>query len=141
MEVVIGLLILGISCLALYGAIAMGYTSVWFGRENLLATQIIQEKIEAVRLYNWEQINDPSFIPGTFQVVDGPNNDSSRRSTTGSGTVYEGKVTIGDPPFASNYQDRMKLVTVELRWKTGKVQRQRSLSTLVTLNGLHTFVY
>jgi hypothetical protein len=134
------MLILGISCLALYSAIAMGYSSVRFARENLLATQIIQERLEAIRLYNWEQLNDVSFIPSTFQVVDTAT-EGTKRNSEGSGTLYQGTVKVSDPPLTSNYQDRMKLVTVELRWKTGNVQRQRSLSTLVALNGLHTFVY
>lgn len=141
-EAVIGMAVFGITSLALYSGIASGYTTVQFARENLRAMQILVEKMEVIRLYNWDQINEAEFIPTTFETVYYPSaTEKKENSPVSHGVTYYGKVTVTDPPFSANYSSKLKLVTVDLIWTTGKIKRSRSLSTLVAFDGLQSYVY
>src|SRR5829696_8967031 len=65
LEVVVAMAIVGLVVLAVYSAITSGMSSLRMARENLRATQILVEKSEALRLYNWDQLNT-NFIPSRF---------------------------------------------------------------------------
>jgi len=143
-EAVVGMAVFGITCLALYSGIASGYTTVQFARENLRAMQLLVEKMEVIRLYNWEQINEAGFIPTTFEAAYYPTPTAKKGkpdSQVSEGVTYYGKVTIANPPFSANYSSKLKLVTVDLTWTTGKIKRSRSLSTLVAFDGLQSYIY
>ena len=144
-EAVIGMLVFGITAVALYGGLVSGYTTVRLARENQRATQIILDTMEMVRLYSWDQLNTPGFLPETFTVVDtghGTATDEKKNSTeTPSGITYTGKIAVADPPLSVNYGSRLKVVTVQLDWMTGGIQRTRSLSTLVANDGLYSYIY
>ena len=118
------------------------YSNLQFTRENLRATQIMAAKLEAIRLYNWEQINDPSFLPRTFVATyaSAPSSSGKNENRTAA-TTYQGTITITNAPFSANYSDKLRLVTVDLTWTTGKNARQRSMQSLVTFSGLQTYVY
>ena len=51
--------LIGVISVTLYIAIAQGFAATQVARENLRATQILQEKMETIRLYGWDQINVP----------------------------------------------------------------------------------
>jgi len=65
-EVVIAVAILGISAAGIFGVIFSGFFIMDRTRENQRATQILLEKVETIRLYNWSQVTNASFIPTTF---------------------------------------------------------------------------
>lgn len=67
MEVVVGMFVVGIVIVALYTALASGVRMVQLSRENLRATEILTEKMDALRLYSWDQIMDSTEIPRNFQ--------------------------------------------------------------------------
>src|SRR5512139_2375055 len=69
-EAVIGMMVLRLSALALTGGMISGFTTVRMARDNQRATQIILDKMEMIRLYSWDQLNTPAFIPPTFTFVD-----------------------------------------------------------------------
>src|SRR5262245_2040957 len=142
-EAVVGMAVFGITCVALYSGIASGYSTVQFARENLRAMQILVEKMELIRLYNWEQINDPGFIPTTFEEVYSPSaaKEKKHEAQASPGVTYYGKITITNPPFSASYSSKLKLVTVDLSWTTGRIKRSRSLSTLVAFDGLQSYIY
>ena len=68
-------------------------------------------------------------------------------STNAQGLTYSGKIRFYDArstPYNINTSystNNMKAVWVELTWDTGKLHRTRSLTTLVTRNGLQNYVY
>src|SRR5437899_2915270 len=78
LELVVALALIGLLVLAVYGAITSGMVTMRMARENLRATQILLEKMEAIRLYNWDQLNT-NFVPTQFIS----NYDVSSASTNG----------------------------------------------------------
>src|SRR5262245_60113042 len=92
-EVTVSLAIVGIVVLAIYGGLSAGITSIRMARENLRATQILLDKTESLRLYTWEQLNAPGFVPKNFIVP-----YDSTVTNTNSGVLYYGTITIQDFP-------------------------------------------
>lgn len=102
-------------------------------RENLRATQVVQEKMETIRLYSWDQINTPGFIPGTFAASISPTNKSD--------AFYKGMIVITNTPLTESYSTNLRQVVVELSWTSGKVERRRKMTTFVSRYGLQNYVY
>ena len=67
-EIMVACLILGVSFFALFSGMTYCLGSLRFARENLRATEIMVDKMEAIRLYNWDRLNDPGYVPKTFTV-------------------------------------------------------------------------
>ena len=61
-EVLVAAAILGFVATSLYGAFAAGFCVIQSTRENLRATQIMVQKMEAVRLLTWSQVGDTTTI-------------------------------------------------------------------------------
>ena len=134
-EVVTAMAIIGMLVLAVYGGIASGVSTMRLARENLRATQIMLEKMEALRLYKWDQLNT-NFMPMAFVV---PYDVTS--IGTNKGILYRGRITIEPADTGASYNDDMRRVTVRLDWKTGYIDRQREMTTYVSLSGLQNYVY
>lgn len=132
--------VMSIIFVSLYGGIASGFGLVKLARENLRANQIIVEKMETIRLYNWDQINSNGFIPATFTApffpppVNNTNSDSS-------GVIYYGTLSVTNVPFSAEYSTNMRLVTVSLTWTNANMARIRELQTLVSQNGMQNYIY
>ena len=105
-------------------------------RENLRATQVLVEKMEGIRLYDWDQITNASFIPRTFSVPYDPT------ATNGvGGFTYSGTVSISPTSLTTSYNNDLRLVTIQLTWNSGQLPRQRQLSTYVCRTGLQNYLY
>jgi hypothetical protein len=135
-EVVFAMAILGVVFLALYAGLASGFSIIKLARENTRATQILIEKMETIRLYNWDQINSNGFLLTNFTARYYP-----MGGVTNGGTLYTGNICVATAPIAASYAGDMKKVTVTLNWKTGELQRSRAISTYVTRNGLQNYIY
>ena len=134
-ESLIGVVIIGVVFTALYAGMTTGFQSVRSARENLRATQILLEKFESLRLYNWEQITSTNgYIPTLFT------NHYVLNPTT-AGTVYTGKVDIQPVPITEVYRDDMRSVTVTVEWTTGSTRRMRSFTSYVAKYGLQHYIY
>ena len=141
-EAIVGMGVAGITLLALYSGLTLGYSNLRMARENLRATQIILEKMEAIRLYDWEQLNKNGFVPSTFQVAYVPTAiDSKGTQKSAQGPIFNGTVSINDSGLSTNYKKNLKLVTVTLSWTTGKINRSRTMSTWVASDGLHSYIF
>jgi hypothetical protein len=106
-------------------------------RENQRATQIILEKFETVRLYNWDQVLTPGFIPATFDDIYDP-----QAGTNGAGVAYHGTVTVTNVPFNSSYSGNMRELVISLTWTSSKnLTRSRTMSTFVAKDGIQNYVY
>ena len=134
-EVVAAVAILAISSAGLMGALANGFLSVQLTRENQRATQILVERTEMARLYNWDQVTSPSFILTNFISAYDP------AAEGGGGTYYTGTVAVGSVPFNANYAANMRQLTVTVDWTTRGIARQRSITTLLGKDGLQNYVY
>ena len=136
-ELLVAMAVLGIMFVSLYSGFSAGFAIIELARENLRATQILQEKMETIRLYTWDQINTPGFIPTNFIE----NFYAVGTNTNSSGLIYTGRVTIVSTPVAASYSNELKSVDIEVRWRSAGVQRTRQMSTLVTRNGLQNYIY
>jgi type II secretory pathway pseudopilin PulG len=134
-EVVAAVAILAISAAGLMGALANGFFSVQLTRENQRATQIMIERTEMARLYNWDQVTAPGFILTNFISAYDPS------MANGGGTYYTGSVEVASVPFAANYASNMRQLTVTLNWQTRGLPRTRSITTLLGKDGLQNYVY
>src|SRR5262245_23471967 len=67
-EVMVGVGFLGTVLVSLYLSFSSGFQFVQLSRENLRATQVLTEKLETIRLYTWDQVNTPGFIPTNFSA-------------------------------------------------------------------------
>src|SRR4051812_43555887 len=65
-EVVIAAAILLIGYVSLYSAMGFGWSAIQSSKENLRATEIMTEKMEQIRLYNWDQVtNTTTYVNPT----------------------------------------------------------------------------
>ena len=136
-EVMVGVAIMSVMFLTLYLGFTQGFGVVQSSRENLRATQILQQQAEIIRLYTWEQVDPASgWIPATTTWTFYPLGGIGNR-----GITYTGTVSVANAPMTESYAADNKLVTFALTWKSGNIQRQRQISTLVSKYGLHNYIY
>jgi type II secretory pathway pseudopilin PulG len=133
MEVLFAIAIIGVLIVALYTAIATSVSWVRLCQENEAATQIISEKLDTIRLYNWDQMNSNGFIVTNFVVGIDPYG-------TNTTPYYTGSVLIAQNPVTEPYGTNLMKVTVNLAWVSGSRPQNRSMCTFVTKYGLQSYV-
>ncbi len=139
-EVTIATAIIAIMGAGVISSINYGLVIMRIARENQRATQVMLEKLEAIRLYNWTQVTNNGFIPGSFTAVYDPTSP-----TNAAGTTYFGTLVVAVPNFtgtAPNYAANLRQFTVSLVWTNrGGIAHARTLSTYVAQNGMQNYVY
>src|SRR5438046_2231149 len=93
-ETLVAVALVGVVLVSLYTGISNGFAFAKVTRENLRATQILQEKMETIRLYTWEQLSTPGYVPTNF--LEG----FYASGTNSGGLTYTGKVIIATAPIA-----------------------------------------
>lgn len=127
--------ILGLVVVALFAGITMCFSTVQLSRENVRATQILQDKMESIRLYNWDQINTSGFVPASFVEPHYPG------GSTNSGVYYTGTMKIEPAPITESYSNDLRSVTVAINWTSDGVLRTRDMQTYVSRYGIQNYVY
>jgi prepilin-type N-terminal cleavage/methylation domain-containing protein len=133
-ELLIAVMIVATVFVTVYVGIAECFTLAQVDRENIRATQILQDKTETLRLYTWEQLSNS--IPSSFSEAFYPPGASG-----GQGIAYTGTVAIASAPVTETYSNDLRLITITLNWKSAGVNRQRQFQTLVSHYGLHNYIY
>jgi type II secretory pathway pseudopilin PulG len=136
-EVIVASALAGIMFAALLAGFAMSFQTIRIDRENSRAIQIMLEKTELLRLYNWDQITGAdtnTYIPTSFTAPLYP-------GTNNGGFTYSGRVTITNVSTSSNYSNDLRAVTINLTWTSGSAARSRSMTTWVSRYGLQNYVY
>jgi hypothetical protein len=128
--------ILGIVLVSLFGCFTFGFNVIKNSRDDLRASQILQEKMETIRLYNWTQIKQANFVKPTF---------NSPLGLDGS-PYFHGRVEILDessPNFSVTnvYAKNLRLVKVSLIWTNNGMTRSRVASTFVSKYGMQNYIY
>lgn len=113
-EVLVAILIVGLMAVSLFGCFFSGFAILQCGRENLRATQIMLQRIEAIRLFTWQQVLDttnskpwystarqsevpcPSFPQNTERFAWG----RRKLSPTLPGASENSRLTANSPPLA-----------------------------------------
>ncbi len=138
-EVMMAVLVVGVAFVSLYIGFTQGFGTIQVARENLRATQILQEKMETIRLLSWDQITTaslPANNPFTFTNYFYPPDISGL-----AGIAYIGTRIFTNAPLNEGYSSDMKMVIFKLQWTSGNVVRQREMRTLVSQYGLHNYIY
>lgn len=133
-EVLIGMAIFGVLFISLYGGIGAGLAIIRNAREDLRATQVMLEKMETIRLYNWDQVTQNGYIPLTFSAPYWPADGTN-------GLQCHGTMTITNVPFNESYSTNMRQVIVNVNWRSGTVVHQREMRTMVSRHGLQNYIY
>jgi prepilin-type N-terminal cleavage/methylation domain-containing protein len=134
-EVVIALSIAGIVAVSLYAGLARSFNAVQSARHRLRATQILTEKLDVIRLYNWTQITN-GFIPQSFTEYYEPVAD-----TNAWGIVYTGSIAITNAPVHSAYTNTMRKAVVRVNWVSGGIAQEDRMETLISQYGIHKYIY
>ena len=137
-EVLVAVSVLGIMFVSLYSGFSAGFAIIQLSRENLRATQVLQEKMETIRLYTWDQINTAGFIPTNF--VENFYTAGTNTNSTLS-LMYTGQVSIASAPITESYSNELKTVSIRVQWLSAGVVRSREMTTFVTRNGLQNYIY
>ena len=135
-EVVVSMAIIGVVFTSLYAAMTSGVSVTQLTRENLRATQVLLEKAETFRLYNWDQITTTNWVPEKFTATYCPT-----ASTNAQGTVYSGTINVSTPSLSANYANDMRQIDITLNWSTGSLKRSRTMSFFVARNGMQNYIY
>lgn len=154
-EVLIATAVVGIFFVALYTGIGQCFGLLANAREDLRANQILLDKMEEFRLYNWDQVTSfgtsGSFVPSSFTEAYYPTGTNSASSTFSSGTntssvnannfIYYGTVNVTNVGFTNAYATNLRLITVTLNWTNGTKTFEHSMSTLVSQYGIQRYIY
>jgi len=137
-EVMVSVVLMAVMGVALYAGIGVAFSQLRLSRENLRATQILEGKMEVVRQYNWDQVaNLPNFVPRTFTEPFFANNPTN----TPENFIYTGQVSITNAPITESYSNYVKMITINLTWKSNGATHKRQAVTFVSQYGLQRYVY
>lgn len=138
-ETMVGTAVMGMMIVSLYGGFAFGFREVRLTREEERATQILAERMEVVRLFNWDQvINLPGYIPTTFTAPFYANNPTNPPSDSFS---YTGTVTVTTPTGTETYLADLRQIQIQVTWPSGSITRSKQMTTFVSQYGLQKYVY
>jgi type II secretory pathway pseudopilin PulG len=140
LDVCFAVLMFAVAAIALHSSLVSSVSMVRASRENQLATQVMVERLDTIRLYTWDQINTAGYIANKFTVPMYGSLDGMA-DTKRAGNKFYGTIDITNPGFATSYSNQVRLVTVSLAWTNGTTARRREMSTLVSQYGLQTYIY
>ncbi len=140
-EVLVGSAVAGVVLLAVFAGMGSSFEIMQLSREDMRATQIMVERLEAIRGSGWSKLTNST--PPAFTEYFTPNSSGSG----GAGVAFNGVVILSAPTFATTpspvptYLSDMTNVTIQLTWMnsasgTTRFRRVRSMSTFVTKNGI-----
>lgn len=138
-DVIVAVFVLGTIGGAFCIALSSGFSVIQTTREDLRATQIMMQKVEAVRLCTWSQLTNFDFQE-SYDPLSGTNQSA--------GAKYFGNVVIGPAstvPGSASYAPNMCQVTVNLSWTNYNlnvpVVHTRQVQTQVARYGLQNYIW
>lgn len=137
-EVVIGVGVLGIMMVSLYAGFAFAFSEIRSARQNVRATQILEERMELARLLNWDQVaNLPGYVPSKFTAPFYAN----ATNAPSDNFIYTGTVLLTNAPVTESYASDLRMIRIELTWPSGNSTRRRQMTTFVSQYGVQKYVY
>jgi len=135
-----------VAVVSLYAGISSCFSLTKVAREDLRATQIMIERMEGIRLYNWDQLVYSNMIPTSFTAAYYP----LALSGQSTGITYSGTMVISNavlnPP--ATYSSNMREITVTVFWTnyyganmTEKLVRSRTMTTYTARDGIQNYVF
>jgi len=139
-EVAVGTALLGFLFMSLFAGMSMSSAQTRMAREDLRATQILLERIEGIRLFDWYQlVYSNNLCPATFTSSFYPRADGSGPT----GITYYGTMVITNASLspAASYTNQLRAVTVTVSWTNSGVRHQRSMSTYQGQYGMQNYIF
>jgi type II secretory pathway pseudopilin PulG len=139
-EAIVAVAVLGIMMIALFASLSYGLGVIQTSREDQRATQILTQKIEAIRLCTWNQLSN---LPSSFTESYKP----SAAANSASGAIYGGKITFSTPAsLPAAYQNQVRLATVSVCWTNSRssgapLVHTRQMQTQSALNGMQNYLW
>ena len=127
-EVVVAIWLLTVVAVSLFGAFSFGFSTIKISQEDARASQILLQKLETLRVYDWSNITN-GYFPKNFTV----------NYSTNGGVTYNGGIAIEPVLTAESYSNTLRKVTVSLSWVSTGVPRYRVVTTLVSQSGIQTY--
>src|SRR5438094_10536120 len=93
-EVMVSISMLGFMVVSLYAGFSSGFAVLRVARENLRATQVLEERMEVIRLIKWDNVVAPGFILATFTAPFYANDATNAAVGT---FAYTGTVSVATP--------------------------------------------
>ncbi len=138
-EAIVATLVAAVVLPAFYASLAAGFASMKAAREDLRATQVILQRMEAIRLSPYKTLQDPAAYPAKSTEY-----YSESGKTNGAGgtayTISYSWAAPGSTYFSPSYRSNVLLVTVAASWNQGNVQHSRSMQTYVARYGIQRYV-
>ena len=142
MEVLVAVAISLFMFVSFFAAISSGVVIVQASQEDLRATQIMENRMEGIRLFTWTQLTNTTLLPTNFTEQYYP------PGTTGvngnPGITYTGAVSVaslGLASPASSYSNNMCEVTIQLTWRSTGPLQTRQMSTCCAKYGIQNYVW
>jgi type II secretory pathway pseudopilin PulG len=141
LEVILAAFVMGLMMFSLFACFSSGFTIVQSARENLRATQILLQRMEAVRLFTWRQILDTTnYLKPTFVDYYDP------QTSNNVGTRYQGFVSASIPTdVPAAYRTNMRTINVTLYWTNYSanqtIVRTRQIETRVARSGMQNYLW
>jgi type II secretory pathway pseudopilin PulG len=139
-EAVVAVAILGIMIVTLFTSFTYGLGVIQTSREDQRATQILTQKIEAIRLCTWNQLSNlPSAFTESYKPFGGTNG--------ASGAIYSGTISFSTPAnLPAAYQNQVRLITVSVCWTNYRssgdpLVHTRQMQTQSALNGMQNYLW
>src|SRR5262249_28510532 len=132
-EVMVAASLLGFMIVSLFAGFSSGFAVLRIARENLRATQILEERMEVLRLIKWDDVNSPGFIPTNFIA---PFYPADTTASTASGIAYTGTVSVINAPISESYANNLRAIQINLTWMSGNILRSRQMISYVSRYGL-----
>ena len=132
-EVLTAVGVIGIVSVSLYAGLAMSFEAVHNSRLELRATHILTEKLEALRLFNWDQVKTKGFVPEKFTERFDPTNNHS--------VLYEVQITLTNAAVAPAYDSTMRKVVAQVTWNNTHGKRTKQMETLISQYGIQNYLY
>ena len=132
-ETVVAMSILTFVVVSLYAAFSFGFACMKVAREDLRADQILVQKLETLREYNWFSLTNGYVLTNSIAVF-----------SSEGGIEYGVTMSITPAPVTESYSNTLRQVTASVFWSSGGrfgsgVDHRRSMTTLVSQNGLQTY--
>jgi len=138
-EGMVGFAVFAISFAALLTGLTTNVSTVKYARETVRATQIMEEKLDTIRLYTWDQLNTAGYVPSPFYAPFYPSTALSGAQVPG--VTYTGVVTMAVAPITEGYKSNLVQITVDLYWPSHPKVSHAQMSTYVAKYGLQSYIY
>ncbi len=137
-ESIVATFIAAIVLPTIYASLASGFSMIKASREDLRATQVIVQRMEAIRLSPYQLLQNPAAYPTNVTEY----YSESGKAAGQGGVPYTVTYTCAPGPsgLPPSYRTNVQVVTVSAAWKVGNVQCRRSMQTYVARYGIRRYV-